>query len=253
MNLTNLPWPLQSLFETAARGGKGFLSLLYPPHCILCRAETAPKEFACAKCLVSIRPIVEPCCQVCSLPFDGTIENPFACSVCRAHKFHFESAAAALRSVGAARELIHQFKYNHQLFLRQMLADWLLAALATPRLQCPPPDGLVAVPLHPARQRERGFNQAHVLAKIAAQKTGIPLLSPLKRVRFTSTQTRLDREARIENLRNAFEMRQTVNVRNLHLILIDDVLTTGSTVNECARVLKAAGAASVRVAAVLRG
>ncbi len=249
----NIPWPLQRLFNAATRGGRSFLNLLYPPHCILCRAETAAREFACRRCLRTAVPVGTPCCQVCSAPFEGAIEGTFTCPACREQKFAFGCAVASRRNQGSARELVHRFKYQNQLYLRHLLADWLLEAIADPRLQTPQPDCLVPVPLHPTRQRERGFNQAHLLAKIAAQKSGIPLLPSLKRIRFTPTQTRLDREARIENLRNAFGMIQTVDVRNLHLLLIDDVLTTGSTVNECARVLKTAGAASVRVAAVIRG
>jgi len=114
-------------------------------------------------------------------------------------------------------------------------------------------DAIVPVPLHAARKRERGFNQAAVLAELLARKAGKPVVHALERIRYTSTQTQFDRNTRMENLRNAFRMRQNVPVRNLHLLLIDDVLTTGSTVDECARVLKQAGAASVRVATVARG
>src|SRR5690606_34711792 len=114
------------------------------------------------------------------------------------------------------------------------------------RIRARPVDFLVPVPLHPAREREREFNQAKVLADLLSELSGIPALNALSRVRYTTTQTRLDRRERMENLRGAFELRQTCPVQSRHLLLVDDVLTTGSTLDECARVLRAAGAASVR-------
>jgi len=237
--------------------GRGVLDLLYPPHCILCLTQTAAGQHVCPQCMAKSPPLGGSCCERCAQPFEGTfaetMSGSFICSACRERKFAVDAAAAARAFQGPARELIHRFKYQHQLYLRHLLGEWLLEAMAAPRLSCPLPDALVPIPLHPARQRERGFNQAEVLARVASKRSGIPILHALKRLRFTATQTRLDREARIENLRNAFGMLQSVEVRNRHLLLIDDVLTTGSTLHECARVLKAAGAASVRAAAVLRG
>jgi ComF family protein len=121
------------------------------------------------------------------------------------------------------------------------------------RIQRSPAQALVPVPLHSARQREREFNQAEILARLLSKRSGIPLALCLQRTRYTTTQTRLDRHERMENLRGAFRVRHTPSVTGRHLILIDDVFTTGSTVEECARVLRAAGAASVRVLTVARG
>ncbi len=243
--------PLQQL----RRAGDAFLNLLYPPHCAICKAETPAREHLCPECRKSARAgaVTAPFCHVCSTPFQGQIDGVFTCSHCRERKFAFECAVAPYLTRGVVRELIHRFKYRHQFHLRHVLGGWLAESLADPRLQSPPFDRIVPVPLHPARERERGFNQARVLARFLSKQTGVPLLPGLKRVRFTPSQTRFDREARIENLRNAFRMGHTGDVRNLHLLLIDDVLTTGSTVHECARVLKEAGAASVRVATIARG
>ena len=150
------------------------------------------------------------------------------------------------------RELVHQFKYKGRVYLRHALADWLAQTLDDPRLQTPRCDRLVPVPLHSTRRRERGFNQALILAEELGTRSGIPVADCLKRIRYTESQTHFDRDARMENLRGAFQMRQHSDVCNLHLLLIDDILTTGSTVDECARVLLDAGAASVRVATVAR-
>ncbi len=245
-----------ALLRTLARGGREALNLLYPPHCVLCLAAAAPGESLCARCLAATPKLEGSCCAFCAEPFEGAFEGTtgvFSCPDCRSREPSHDGAASSRRNQGNARELIHRFKYRKEVHLRRLLGEWLLEAMAAPHLREPPPDALVPVPLHPARQRDRGFNQARLLAEVASRRSGIPLLPALRRIRFTPTQTRLRRDARIENLRNAFGMIHTVRVRNLHLLLVDDVLTTGSTVNECARVLKRAGAASVRVATPLRG
>jgi ComF family protein len=111
---------------------------------------------------------------------------------------------------------------------------------------------VVPVPLHPARQRERGFNQAALLANLLVPSAAAPVREILERTRYTTTQTAHDRAERMENLHGAFRLRKNQDVRDLRVLLIDDVLTTGSTLSECARVLKAAGAASVHAATAAR-
>ena len=106
-------------------------------------------------------------------------------------------------------------------------------------------DLIVPVPLHPARLRERGFNQADLLARMLTQKIGGPVFAALERTRYTTTQTAFDRIDRMENLHNAFRLRKKVSVRELRVLLVDDILTTGSTLSECARVLREAGAGPV--------
>jgi len=108
------------------------------------------------------------------------------------------------------------------------------------------------VPLHATRQRERGFNQANLLAELLSAQTSISSKPVLERIRCTTTQTALDRSERMENLHNAFRLRKNADVRGLRVLLIDDVLTTGSTLSECARVLKRAGALSVHAATAAR-
>lgn len=158
-----------------------------------------------------------------------------------------------MRARGVVRHLIHEFKYNHREYLRRPLSGWLRETLDDERIARQPADALIPVPLHPRRKRERGYNQAEVLAELLAAETGLRLLPALRRVRYTRTQTAFDRTERMENLRNAFRLRQNTDVRDLHLLLVDDVLTTGSTLDECARVLLEAGAASVRAICIARG
>ena len=233
--------------------GEGLLSLLYPPHCAACNADTASGVHLCAACAEQVKKIEAPFCRQCSQPFDGAIEGEFVCAQCQEHQFHFDCAVTRYRSRGVVREFIHRFKYDRQFYLRHPLSNWLAEALEDERIQAQPFDAFVPVPLHAARYRERDFNQAEVLAKLLSKRTGKPVWKALKRIRYTTTQTKLDRDERMENLRNAFRVRHAEAVQSRHLILVDDVFTTGSTVEECARVLRSAGAASVRVVTVARG
>ena len=165
----------------------------------------------------------------------------------------FDFAASAYRSRGVARELIHNFKYNKQLHLRHLLGRMLCRSFADPRVKALGIDAIVPVPLHPAREREREFNQAAVLASVASRRLSLPVICAVRRARYTFTQTNFHREERFDNLRGAFAMRRGAEVGGKKLALVDDVLTTGSTADACARVLKEAGASAVVVITVARG
>jgi competence protein ComFC len=233
------------LFEAAA-------SLLYPPVCALCGGKTRAGEYLCEQCEGKAMRIVAPFCQQCSEPFEGAITSAFTCTNCAHREIYFDAAVAAYRGRGIVRQIIHDFKYARQIHLRHLVAHWLLGAFDDERLRGRQFDLIVPVPLHPTRQRERGFNQAGLLAELLSARISIPCKPLLERIRYTTTQTALDRAERMENLHNAFRLRKKTDVRGLHVLLIDDVLTTGSTLSECARMLKRAGAISVYAATAAR-
>lgn len=237
--------PKFELFEAAA-------SLLYPPVCTLCGRRTRAGEYLCQQCEAKATRIVAPFCQQCSEPFEGAITSAFTCANCAHRAIYFDAAVAAYRGRGIVRHIIHDFKYGRQVHLRHLVARWLCAALDDERLRGRKFDLIVPVPLHSTRQRERGFNQASLLAELLSTRISIPCKSVLKRIRYTTTQTALDRAERMENLHNAFRLRRNADVRGLDVLLIDDVLTTGSTLSECTRVLKRAGAISVYAATAAR-
>ena len=228
------------------------VSLLYPPGCTICRKSTRAGEYLCDKCETKAVRIVAPFCQKCSEPFEGSITNTFACANCAHRTIYFDAAVAAYRGRGIVRQIIHEFKYGRQIHLRHLVGRWLNSALDDERLRQSHFDVIVPVPLHPARQRERGFNQASLLAELLSAQTSIPVKPLLERTRYTTTQTALDRSERMENLHNAFRLRKNANVRSLRVLLVDDVLTTGSTLNECARILKRGGAFSVHAVTAAR-
>ncbi len=244
--------PLRQIRRLGHIGQKA-LQLLYPPYCVVCRAAAESGHHLCAKCLASAPKVAEPFCESCSTPFEGKIDGPAVCHRCREKPRAFDLAVAPYRSHGVVRECIHRFKYDNHFHLRHPLARWQAEGLNDRRLQGTPWEALVPVPLHPMKERERGFNQSAVLAALLAQTSGLTVAPLLVRTRFTQSQTRLGKVDRSENLRNAFELRHTTGVRDHHFLLIDDVLTTGTTVDACAQVLKRAGAASVGVITVARG
>jgi ComF family protein len=242
-----------SIATTARRFFSALGTLCFPPFCAACRIATEPGIHLCDECAGGAKRIEAPFCECCSQPFDGAITQQFTCSNCADREVHFECAVAAYLSRGVVRDFIHAFKYNGHLHLRRPLADWLAQTLDDPRISSRPFDAFVPVPLHHIRFREREFNQAAELATLVSQRSRIPVLHALKRTRYTSTQTKLDRAERMENLRGAFRVRHNARVKERHFVLVDDVFTTGSTVEECSRVLLRAGAASVRVITVARG
>src|SRR6266566_5687444 len=228
------------------------VSLLYPPVCTICGTSIRAAEYLCDQCETKAVRIVAPFCQKCSEPFDGALTGVFTCANCAHRTIYFDAAVAAYRGRGIVRQIIHEFKYGRQIHLRHLVGRWLNSALDDERLRQSHFDVIVPVPLHPARQRERGFNQASLLAELLSAETSIPVKPLLERTRYTTTQTALDRSERMENLHNAFRLRKNADVRGLRVLLVDDVLTTGSTLNECARILKRASAFSVHAATAAR-
>jgi ComF family protein len=170
----------------------------------------------------------------------------FLCSNCDGRRVAFDFAVSGYKAHGTMRELIHQFKYGKDISLRAVLAAALEAGLNDPRLEQTDLSEwlLVPVPLHYIRQMKRGFNQSWELCRMLHETTGIPTASVLRRTRQTSTQARLHRKQRLENLRGVFALRRSLPwstqpvLKGKKILLVDDVLTTGATAHECAKVLK---------------
>ena len=231
------------------------LSFFYPEACQICqsRRATAGEGFVCAGCRQQVRFITPPLCQRCGSPFEGDITTTFECANCREMHLHFRSARSAVAQSGVVRETIHGYKYQHARWFEPFLAD-LLARAAVPELAKEEWDLIVPVPLHPAKKREREFNQAERLAICLGKATLFPVKTNLlRRVESTRTQTRLTRPERMANVRNAFAMRRQQKLHGERIVLVDDVFTTGATTSACARVLRAAGAGDVCVWTVARG
>ncbi len=234
------------------------LGFFYPPVCQLCGEHRAgpAQGYVCGRCWSGrdgVRFLRPPWCEQCGLPFAGEITGPFECSNCRGVEWHFQSARASVAATGIVLEVIHRYKYARAGWFEPFLADLLVRA-ARPALAEGGWTAVVPVPLHPLREREREFNQAARLARHLGRALGLPVQTGwVRRVRFTPTQTRLDRAARAANMRHAFAPVPGACCAGARVVLVDDVLTTGATTNSCARALRAAGAAAVCVWTVARG
>lgn len=248
--------------------GRALLDVIYPRACRVCDqplpADDQPpdlEEWLCEACRASLVRVEPPFCSACGEPFDGAITGPFRCMNCADRKFAFEFAVAGFKAEGAVREMIHLFKYGRDQSLRGVLGAMLRRALDDPRLADEPLGEwlLVPVPLHRAKEADRGFNQSRELCLALTERTGIATVDCLSRVRDTSSQASLHRHERLKNLRKAFAMRRGLfqkppDVSGARILLVDDVLTTGATTHECARVLKRDGRVEkVVVITVARG
>lgn len=228
---------------------------LWPSVCAGCRSRASmpANPFFCSECWQGLPRLSRPWCPCCGLPFASPVallHSPaHLCAACREREPLFDRARSAAAYEGIAASAIHLMKYQR----RRLLAR-PLGALLVPLLdELGPVDGVVPVPLHVERLREREFNQALALGQAVCRATGWPLWwNVLERVRPTRAQVGLDAVERRRNVRRAFRVRCAEAVEGTRLLLIDDVMTTGSTVHECARVLKQAGADAVQVVTVAR-
>ena len=231
------------------------LNLVYPPVCQICREERAgiKEGYIGGDCWSKVRFITAPFCQRCGLPYDGSITGQFVCGNCEEIKFHFRFARSAVLVNPLILQVIHRYKYHRALCFEPFLAD-LLIRQAVPSLKTGKWDLIVPVPLHPAKEREREFNQASRLARHLGRALQLPVNEKLvRRVKPTATQTQLNRAERADNMRAAFARCGKVKLNGQNIILVDDVLTTGATTNACARVLRRAGAGDLCVWTVARG
>ncbi len=229
------------------------LDLLFPPFCPCCEAPLGEgrQDPLCGPCWRGILPITPPWCPACGFPYPVGAEA-FLCERCHRRPPPYASARAAAYYREPLRTAIHALKYRGKMALARPLGQFMAEA-GLKHLDLETVDGLVPVPLHPERLTERGFNQATLLAREVGRRWSIPVLVRLlARVVPTQPQSNLSEAERRRNVRGAFALRQPARVSGRHLLLIDDILTTGATVAECARALRAGGAASVGVFTLAR-
>ncbi len=241
-----------SLFSVARRRAWRFI---LPEDCTTCGKPLAddPVPFFCRRCWGQIVPLEEPSCPRCHVPFASkyaTSHSPsHLCGGCRRRPPVFTEAWSLYPYIPPLQEAICLFKYKGKLGLIDWLSDLMVARL--PRsIEA---DLIVPVPLHPTRLREREFNQSLFLADRLSRHLRIPLsYDNLVRAAPTDAQTTLSRQARLKNLRKAFVVTGPAEVQEKRILLIDDVYTTGTTVNECAKVLRKAGSGPIYVVTLAR-
>jgi ComF family protein len=215
------------------------LDIVFPPMCLLCGGRALKKSF-CEGCasLIEKERISAPICVVCGIPFTSSKGVDHVCGKCAEERPSFIAARSAFVFEGKVLDAIHRLKYSGDTSLAGPLAR-LACAAHLPQSPCV----VVPVPLHPGRLRERGFNQSLLIARALSRITASPLVyDRLKRTRDTGQQVGLKASERKKNVSGAFTLVAPAMFKGKKVLLVDDVVTTGATLNECARVLKRAGA-----------
>ncbi len=244
---------------------KLLLDLLYPPRCFFCGSLLFERDndkkgsmfkgditiggwegLLCRRCAVEL-PWLARCCPRCAFPLK---EESELCGYCRSLKFVFDECVALGSYRGEIRQALHRFKYHGK---KSQARPWglLLAAKLSALVWLSSVDFLVSVPLSRQRLLKRGYNQVALLSAVVGKELHLPVREVLERVRDTQSQTGLNRKQRSENIKGAFRCRERLQ-EGCHVLLLDDILTSGATVEEAARVLKTAGAGKVSVAVLAR-
>jgi competence protein ComFC len=233
-----------NLLHALAELKDDLLDFVYPQHCVICKKHLKRGEQdVCEVCWNSLVTLPAPFCPYCKSFIDPEDSK---CGFCRfTGKIAEDHKVSMARSLGwfddSYKELIHQFKYGKKVSLGKRLGQRLGETInGDPNFL--KSDFLIPVPLHKSRQRERGFNQSKILAEEISKITGLSVLKDaLKRKKNTKDQTYLSREQREENVRGAFVVTSSEMINSKSIILVDDVITTGATLSECARILKQSG------------
>ena len=228
-----------------------FQELVFPSFCLECEKKLPCLDLPllCNDCLTNIKYITSPKCTCCGAPFQTGQDH--LCSLCMKKSFAFDLARAAVYYREPITKLISALKFNGTLTGLATLAQ--LAQSAPNITNLSEPDIILPVPLHIQRLRERGFNQALVIAQVCFPTSKQKIIrNILLRHQATSYQTALSGAKRRKNLIGAFSLKNPEQIKNKNILLVDDVFTTGSTVHECAKVLRKAAAKRIEVFTLTR-
>lgn len=230
-----------------SRFGKEALALVYPPQCIACEAATAVSHALCARCWSGLPLISAPVCDRLGTPFAVDFGPGMLSPAAIADPPRFDRGRAVARHQGAARDLVSRFKYGERLDLARLMARMMVQAGHDILADA---DVIVPVPMHRLRLWRRRYNQAAVLAHLVGREAGIEVvIDGLERIKRTKAQVGLRRNERQQNLVGALGVPALHATRfaGARVVVIDDVRTTGSTLNACAHILRKAGAARIDV------
>lgn len=210
-----------------------FIDLFFPRICFGCDIRLHAEEIIlCSNCESTLNFLIDVC-EICGSP-----ENPSACPVCNSNEFVFDKARSVFPFSATVQNLIHELKYNEMKRITKYLGEHVSKYLHNfqPFENI---DIIVPVPLHKVKKRARGFNQSELLSKeISIHMNWLHIPNLVLRNRFTDTQTKLDRKQRQENVSGAFILNSKINIQNKNILIVDDVFTTGSTVNSICELLK---------------
>lgn len=223
-------------------------NILYPGICMLCGQTTGSQRDICQGCATGLPGNPKPC-RCCALPLPDMAPSDSLCGACQKRQRPYDRVTAPYLYEGEVQQLHQAFKFNAKLSAGRLLAELLCDAVEAQSQ--PLPELLVPVPLHGSRLRERGFNQATELAWLLSKRLELPLDQfCIGRTRATAPQSGLNKRQRIENIRGAFASRHAIDAT--HIAIVDDVMTTGQTIEQMARVLRRSGVDRIDVWVVAR-
>ena len=230
---------------------EGVKDLLFPPCCLVCSVSPAGGSSGiCNTCLQKVSPLKSPLCPVCGLEMTSAAGDGHLCGSCLRRKPSYSSARAIVHYQDPVTTLLHRLKYQGDITVFPALQN--IVAQSKP-FATAENERVIPVPLHIHRLRQRGFNQSLLLANLFFPENRASILpDTLHRIRHTAPQTGLDGTMRRKNVRKAFAVRKGEQVRGKKILLVDDVFTTGTTVDECSKVLLTAGAREVHVLTLAR-
>ncbi len=240
---------LRKEFGSLLEAGK---DLLFPVKCFSCRQLLSRRNSAllCSSCLPKIPYNAKPYCQCCGFPFGTGADH--LCGNCLTGSFEFARARAAVLYKEMIPEMIKSFKYQGNMNFLATMGFLAVNSIGFGELSSP--DLIIPVPLHKKKLQQRGFNQALLLARVCfSQRSQQIAAEVLIRNRFTKAQSKLSGDERRLNVKDAFTVRRPDQIFGKNILLVDDVFTTGTTVNECARQLNSAGASRVEIFTLARG
>lgn len=227
---------------------KGFIDFLLPPQCPICRKKVLENNTVCGVCFSKLTFISNTVCQKCGAPLP--YEQAKLCVHCLEKMPAYDKALSVLKYDETSKALILPFKHTDFIEITPLLAKWMNQRGKDLISNC---DCIVPVPLHFYRLLKRKYNQSALLAKELAKMNNKEYLPQcLKRCRYTKSQGHMNPKQRKKNVKNAFKITNPLSVRDRNILLIDDVMTTGATINECTKTLKKAGAKSVYVLSLAR-
>jgi len=227
----------------------GSLDLLYPPKCNICKnshKSRIPGDFVCSQCRKTIQFNRPPFCLCCSRHLGTSCVHP-RCSNCRRFKPAYDLAWGACLYTDSLKTLIHLYKYHQKTYLRRLFVNLMTEFINKYSFDVGQFDCLVPIPLHPTRYRERGFNQAELLAKGLAQFYNIDIYSNLIRSKNTQHQALLSKKDRWTNTCEAFTIKLPLKIRDKSVLLIDDLLTSGATASAASAALRRIGVKRIGV------
>lgn len=227
---------------------KSVLNFIFPPTCIICDSNLFLNDGLCSDCLNELNFITKPFCNCCGYPFDlqeYEVLDSFLCGKCLAKHYKFDMARSVLCYNDISKKIILPFKHADKTAYKNFIAKLMINAGADLLKDT---DIIIPVPIHFSRLLKRKYNQATLLSNIISVKTKIPVCYDiLFRIKKTKSQGHLTTKQRQANVLNAFAVKNADKIKGKKILLIDDVFTSGATLNECAKILKKNGAGKVYV------